>query len=411
MCIAAAIIAHTGCALANPEDLLNQIQAELPTVEYQQPDGEYASIEDEGALTEEDLKNLKSVDSYEADVLSRGSEDLYYFRLADEDTKRVYGEILYILTNVEEEIEVSTTDLDVIDRAFNYVLWDHPEIFYVSGYSLMRYLLLGELRSVTFSGQYLLSHEEIEDYRVKIESYVDEYFEALNISFPDGADDYHLIKFAYEYIVLNTDYDLEAPLNQGIASVMVNHLSVCNGYAKSLQYLLNLMGIECTIVEGRTQNLTGHAWNLVKADGDYYYVDSTWGDATFTVINEGNADISSLPPVNYDYLLVTTEELNKTHTLDHPELMPICVSDADYYYLRENLFFTELDKDKLKEVFETAYANNDEYITIKFATRECYDEVGSYLLKEQNIFDYLQNMTSVSYAQNEDRLYMVFWIR
>lgn len=49
---------------------------------------------------------------------------------------------------------------------------------------------------------------------------------------------------------------------------------VCEGYAKSFQYLCDCMGLECYLVTGDL-GFAGHMWNIVNVDGKYYYVDVT----------------------------------------------------------------------------------------------------------------------------------------
>lgn len=60
---------------------------------------------------------------------------------------------------------------------------------------------------------------------------------------------------------------------------------VCDGYAKAVMYLMNMVGIPTQFITGTSTDSTGksvgHAWNLVKIQGAYYHVDSTWADQHF----------------------------------------------------------------------------------------------------------------------------------
>lgn len=119
----------------------------------------------------------------------------------------------------------------------------------------------------------------------------------------DLSDEYEKIKYIYTYLIDNVDYDLDAPDNQNIYSALVGKRSVCAGYAKSCQYLLQQLGIYCIYVTGQTTDPNGgvadHAWNIVQCNGQYYYVDTTWGDPIF--LGEDNGyQIPNL--IAYDYL-------------------------------------------------------------------------------------------------------------
>lgn len=99
-----------------------------------------------------------------------------------------------------------------------------------------------------------------------------------------GNNTYDNIKMVHDYLVENIEYDttLSKENIYNIYGAMINHEAVCEGYARSFKYLMDSMGIPCTLVigkgtnsEGRTEN---HAWNYVQIDDTWYALDSTWDD-------------------------------------------------------------------------------------------------------------------------------------
>ena len=385
--------------------------------EYLNEDDTYSKEGEESeVLTEKDLDKYEFVDSESVKETQSESSEKYYYKLLDSNERKVYSEILYILTNMQSEVALSTTDIDMVDKVFEYVYNDHPELFYVDGYNYVKYLIEDEVKKLTFTGSYTMTEDKVSSYRTKIDEYTENFLNAYNeslleLSEDEVADDYYKCRFTYEYIIENTDYDKVAPDNQTIVSVMVNGKSVCSGYSKTAQYLLEKLGIENTFVRGRVIEGETHSWNLVKADGDYYYMDVTWGDATFTLKDASEEYEQSLPPVNYSYMLTTTEELKKTHIFDEEELFPEATSMKDDYFVREGLYFTELDKSQLKAAFKNAYAADEDLIMIKMSSEEVYDDIWDYLINKQRVFDYLKNSGgSVSYSENREQLYMIIWI-
>lgn len=92
------------------------------------------------------------------------------------------------------------------------------------------------------------------------------------------------LKIFYDWIVLNNNFELKSGLN----TTIYNGLGVkdakiqCSGYAKSMQYLCDYAGIESLVVVGTNDEKESHAWNVVKVKGDWYNIDTTWGDPTCT---------------------------------------------------------------------------------------------------------------------------------
>ena len=104
--------------------------------------------------------------------LMTGQEGNYNFDCLSEEEKLLYVEILQVLRERGEEVKLSTLDTQKIEKVFQCVLNDHPEIFYVDGYTFTKYTLGEELKKITITGTYLVDEEETEKRKEGIDAYV-----------------------------------------------------------------------------------------------------------------------------------------------------------------------------------------------------------------------------------------------
>lgn len=341
------------------------------------------------------------------DTLRREQENCYAFGQLSEEEQTLYLEILDSLLYFREDVRLSSCDKELISRVFQCVLNDHPEIFYVDGYTYTEYTLGSRLKKITFTGSYCVSREEAAEKQIKIEDYVNQCLAGI----PEEADEYETVKYIYEYLIHHTDYDAAAKDSQNICSVFLEKKSVCQGYAKATQYLLNRAGIFSTLVLGRVVGGEGHAWNLVRIDGAYYYVDTTWGDASYQAVGGGTYPAGKIPTINYDYLCVTTEQMEQTHTFDNVVKLPVCTSIEANYYVREGVYFEEWDEEKVAGIFADSYQRGEAYVTLKCASETVYQKLRKTLIEEQEIFHYLDCQgSSVSYVENEKQYSLSFWL-
>ena len=118
------------------------------------------------------------------------------------------------------------------------------------------------------------------------------------------------ILYVHEYFVSNYSYDYDSYLlhrdyNDTLAipdehytaiGVMVNKTGVCQGYALAFNHVMKKLGIESHMVTSDSMN---HAWNVVKLNGYYYHIDSTWDDPVYDTAGK----------VEHTYFLVSDSKL------------------------------------------------------------------------------------------------------
>lgn len=329
----------------------------------------------------------------------------YCYSVLTEEEKNIYREIYQILKEMKPETEVSTTDAILLEKVFHCVINDHPEFYYVDGFSYTTYSQKDNVVKLGFSGNYSKTLEEKQKIDAQIEVYVENCFANLK----NESTDYDVAKYVYDYIILNTEYSLNAKESQNICSVFLHGKSVCMGYAKAMQYLLLRKGIVCAIVNGTTENNEEHAWNLVFLDGQAYHLDVTWGEDSY-MSDEGT--ILDDERVNYNFFCVTTEEISKSHRIDSEIVLPKCTAIEDNYYVKEDMYFESMDIQRFEKMFQKAYEEGKEYVEMKCANDTIYQEMLTYFIEEQHIFHYLKKeKTSVTYYGDEELLLLEFWLK
>lgn len=321
------------------------------------------------------------------------SEGKYAYGCLDEDTQKVYDEVLNAILEQQESIKVSTLDEKILDQAYQAVNADYGGLFWVSGYAYTQYMINDRMTGLEFSPQYTMSFEERKNIQAQIDANVKQMLSGISIT----DSDYEKAKYVYETLIQNVDYVIDAENNQNIISVFLNRETVCQGYACATQYLLDILDVPSVIVTGMVDG-EAHAWNMVLLDGEYYYMDTTWGNSSYMDAGSGEDKF-----VTYDYLNVTTAEITKSHTIVTDFFLPECTAAIDNYYVKEGLYFTDWYPEEIGALYQAAWKNGTGGVAVKFADAALYEEAKEYFITNQHLGDFCQGLKSFYYVENTDQ--------
>ena len=94
-----------------------------------------------------------------------------------------------------------------------------------------------------------------------------------------ASSDYEKIRRIYDFICKTVSFDHTHGesyfLRYTAYAAMMNHTSVCQGYATLFYRMCLEAGIDARVVTSRS---LGHSWNIVRLGNVYYYVDAAWDE-------------------------------------------------------------------------------------------------------------------------------------
>lgn len=185
---------------------------------------------------------------------------------------------------------------ETMEAAWDWLEANHIYVFRLSRGGESQYRDHGGYVDLDMKLAYDMTTDEAHQIAARVERIVQE--------MPIGLNDFEKVKYVNDFVVLNTAYNLESAASPYTPySILFNGEGVCEGYALTTLLLLEAAGVETRYISGKVE--TGlHAWNLVKLDGEWYHLDTTWNDP---VPNQPGK-------VRYDYFLVSDATLRADHS-------------------------------------------------------------------------------------------------
>ena len=116
--------------------------------------------------------------------------------------------------------------------------------------------------------------------------------------------------------------------------------AVCEGYAKTYQYMLNELGIENYLC---ASDKMGHVWNIVKLDGKYYHVDITFDDSGISGDGYSNTGADRTGHVRHKNFLRSSEGIYaEGHDKNDYDTAPYDTTYDNYFWQESETAFTLL---------------------------------------------------------------------
>ena len=128
-----------------------------------------------------------------------------------------------------------------------------------------------------------------------------------------GMSDLEKARVLHDWITRNAKYDLTYSRYES-RDILVDQDGVCDAHARAYAKLMEAARREGPYISGDTPS-GGHAWNLLKIDGIWYHVDTTWDNPvhnTEKVAADNSPEFSGME--GYGYFVLGDQEISSNHT-------------------------------------------------------------------------------------------------
>ncbi len=278
----------------------------------------------------------------EDSLLVNRAENYYYYNNLDPIAKQIYDVMYGVAKDPVSpgNIGLMMTDMDPqgdefyyeFELAYRSICFDHPELFWL--YSREEADMCFSSEAVVQNGFYFVYFMMMEPF----ENFVPQMtaFNAAADAFLADIDtsisEYETIRQVHDKLIGLVDYDDPVAedlsifrTGQDLAHTAYGALvtdsagnpnyAVCDGYSLAFEYLLQQCGIDTAFIGGMAgaspEDMGRHAWSLVKMDGAWYEVDTTWDD-------QDSLENSLDPAMNgYSYFMEALEDPVYRDLIDH----------------------------------------------------------------------------------------------
>ena len=240
------------------------------------------------ALFAENTDSVRTFDSYEQ----------YDFSIFSDADNNIDSAVEYVIAEIAENqpdiIDISKFKIpydphsqtnEFISKFRNSILFEHPELFYLSAYFKYSYTYDGFLTDIIMNEPvdvidsngniiqempYTMDKEEIARRQASIDKETNHILSLVD----DNMTPLQKVLIVHDYIVANYTYDYSYN-SSSLDSMIIDKTGVCQGYAYLFYHIMTQLDIPCINVPSEECR---HIWNKVQLDGEWYNIDVTHDD-------------------------------------------------------------------------------------------------------------------------------------
>lgn len=293
---------------------------------------------------------------YAAIMERSGADESICVRDSSTKTDREYN-------GLKVELPEPLLDKSEAQRLYTAFTWDNPQFFFVGNtYSYEGYRSGGTDYYNVFCLVFTMDAQERATAHQKLQTALADICRSL----PENAGAFETELYLHDQLLSRCTYDTTAANSKEPAAeypnaftaygALVEGRAVCEGYSRAMQLLLHRSNIECTLVSGYDkENKISHMWNLVTVDDRNYHLDATWNDSE---------DL-----IHHTFFNLTTEEMERTHTIDNENIgVDTCTAADANYYRRTGAFIEHNDLESIAAYIAGRIRKGDTTIDIRFPT-------------------------------------------
>lgn len=259
----------------------------------------------------------------------------FYYQKMDRQKQAVYHGMLQGVRQLADQIQLPRVDGKELYDIFFQMRLDHPEIFWVVGFSWKYY---PDSPNLIFVPEYLFEKGKIKEHQIALTSRVEKLARQAQ-----GLSEWEKEKYVHDFICENVRYDkLKKPYSHEIIGPLGQGVGVCEGIAKAVKVLCDALGLWCMIAICGNNPEKGikyrHTWNIVRIGGQYYHLDATFDNS----LTRGAREDAEY---RYDYFNLDDKAMFR----DHEPLIapaPTCTDNGHFYYKEKKLSFTKMEEVK-----------------------------------------------------------------
>lgn len=296
----------------------------------------------------------------------------YAYKTLSSKEKSLYKSIVAAVKDLEPIVKIpdGITDNQIM-KVYTLVFNEEPQLFWMGS-------------SYTKSSSYLyikyktINIEEIEEMQTAMNKQIS----SVLAKAKKQSTTFGKLKVFYDYIILNNDFVLDNGSDSYSPTIYAGFTKKetlqCAGYAKTMQYLCDLAGIESMVVLGTNKAGDSHAWNVVKCGDGYYNLDPTWGDPKNSFDSKYISYMFFLVPdswiknsSHYNINVVTRANGTKVKLFTPPS----CTKTKYNYFIKNGLNYSSASKgySGLKAQIKKAVSAKSNVAEIRVSSKSAYN--------------------------------------